>query len=102
MYALLKHSERWRENKVCVASFPLKLQIFVGKWKCAKVRLGMVRGLPKTRATKLCDPPSMRNTIAHSFLERERKALPSRGERERESDSSLLRGRRRMGEHSQG
>ena len=59
----------------------------------------MARGLPKTRSTKACDPPSMRNTIAHSFLERERKALPSR--RERESDSSLLRVRGRMGEHSQ-
>ena len=43
----------------------------------------MVRGLPKTRDTKLCDPPSMRNTIAHSFLEREMEAHPSRRERER-------------------
>ena len=42
----------------------------------------MVRGLPKTIETNLCDPPSMRNTIAHPNLERERKVLPSRRERE--------------------
>ena len=59
----------------------------------------MARGLPKTRATKACDPPSMRNTITYSNLESELEAHPSR--RERESDSSLLRGRGRMGEHYQ-
>ena len=58
----------------------------------------MARGLPKTRATKACDPPCLLNTLAHSNLEREMEAHPSR--RERESDSSLLRGRGRMGEHS--
>ena len=61
----------------------------------------MFRRFPKTRATKACDPPSMRNTITHSNLEREMEEHPSRRERERESDSSLLRGRGRIGEHSQ-
>ena len=46
----------------------------------------MARGLPKTRATKACDPLSMRNTITYSNLERELEAHPSRRERERERD----------------
>ena len=34
----------------------------------------MDRGLPKARATKLCDPQSKRNAIASSNLEREKGA----------------------------
>ena len=44
----------------------------------------MVRGLSKTRAKKLCDPPCLLNTKTHPNLEREMEADHLRRERQRE------------------
>ena len=49
---------------MCVASFPLKLQIFVKKLRVEKVKLRMVKGLLKARATRLCSPLGMEEPMA--------------------------------------